>query len=47
VLAEARSVFPNAVVARDFDHFIIKRGEGAQKVELKPEPVSEGEPDVN
>jgi ribonuclease Z len=25
VLAEAQSVFPNAVVARDFDHYLIKR----------------------
>ena len=47
VLAEARSVFPNAIVARDFDHFIIKRGEGAQKVELKPEAAPEGELDVD
>jgi ribonuclease Z len=27
VLAEARTVFPNATVARDFDIFQIKRGE--------------------
>ncbi len=27
VIAEARTVFPNAVVARDFDHFQIRRGE--------------------
>jgi ribonuclease Z len=27
VLAEARSVFPNAIVARDFDSFQIRRGE--------------------
>jgi ribonuclease Z len=27
VLAEARAVFPTAVVARDFDHFQIRRGE--------------------
>ena len=33
ILAEARSVFPNAYVARDFDHFVLKRGEGAVKVE--------------
>jgi ribonuclease Z len=26
VLAEAQSVFPNSVVARDFDEFKIKRG---------------------
>lgn len=45
VLAEARAVFPNAFVARDFDHFVIKRGEGAQKVEQNTQPVPEGEPD--
>ncbi len=33
VLAEARAVFPNAFVARDFDHFVVRRGEGAHKVE--------------
>ena len=33
VIAEARSVFPNAVVARDFDDYQIKRGE-LRKVEL-------------
>jgi len=27
VLAEAQAVFPNSVVARDFDHFQVKRGE--------------------
>jgi ribonuclease Z len=27
VAAEARAVFPNAIVARDFDDFQIKRGE--------------------
>ena len=30
VIAEARAVFPNAVVARDFDHFQVKRGEFAK-----------------
>jgi ribonuclease Z len=25
VLAEAQSIFPNSVVARDFDNFVIKR----------------------
>ena len=32
VLNEAREIFPNAIVARDYDHFAIKRGIGAQKV---------------
>ncbi|NOG50632.1 MAG: hypothetical protein HND48_15295 [Chloroflexi bacterium] len=31
IVAEARSVFPEAIVARDFDHFTIKRGEGATR----------------
>jgi ribonuclease Z len=30
VLAEARSVFPGTVVARDFDAFQVKRGELAE-----------------
>ena len=34
VLAEARSVFPGALVARDFDSFQIRRGE-LVKVDLK------------
>jgi ribonuclease Z len=37
VLAEARAVFPNTVIARDFDSFQVRRGE-FKKVEL---PVSE------
>jgi ribonuclease Z len=45
VLAEARALFPDAVVARDFDHFVVKRGEGAQKVEQNAQPVAEAEPD--
>ncbi|KXK51113.1 MAG: MBL fold metallo-hydrolase [Chloroflexi bacterium] len=32
IVAEARSVFPEAIVARDFDHFTIKRGEGATRL---------------
>ena len=27
VIAEARAVFPGAIVARDFDHFQVRRGE--------------------
>jgi len=38
VVAEVRSVFPNAYVARDMDHFVIRRGHGADKVQTpKPE----------
>jgi ribonuclease Z len=33
IAAEARRIFPNTVVARDLDHFMIRRGVGADKVE--------------
>lgn len=33
VVAEAREVFPNAVVARDYDHFQVKRGQPLTKVQ--------------
>lgn len=36
IVEEVRSVFPNAYVARDLDHFMIKRGHGAEKVAAKP-----------
>ncbi len=32
VINEARSVFPNSYVARDMDHFAIRRGQTAEKV---------------
>ena len=32
VVEELRSVLPNAYVARDMDHFVIRRGQGADKV---------------
>jgi ribonuclease Z len=35
VLAEARSVFPRAIVARDFDHFQVRQGE-LVKVDDRP-----------
>jgi ribonuclease Z len=39
VIDEVRSVFPDAYVARDMDHFIIKRGQGAEKLQpAKAEP---------
>jgi hypothetical protein len=31
LIAEARSVFPEAYVVRDFDHFVIRRGASAVK----------------
>ena len=37
VLAEAQSVFPETVVARDFDAFQVKRGE-FQRTETYPSP---------
>jgi len=45
VLAEARSVFPGAIVARDFDHFQVRRGE-LVKVEDRPGPVSASPPEA-
>lgn len=35
IIQEARSVFPNSYVARDFDHFILKRGGELQKVVMQ------------
>lgn len=35
IIAEARAVFPNAIVARDFDYYQIRRDELA-KIELQP-----------
>jgi len=45
VLTEAREIFPAAIVARDYDHYVIKRGVGAQKVveENKHEAGEENE----
>jgi ribonuclease Z len=40
VLEEARAIFPDTVVARDFDHFVVKRGQGAFKRQ-DPAPVSD------
>ena len=37
VVEEVRGAFPNAYVARDMDHFMVRRGSGADKVP-KPEP---------
>lgn len=31
IVEQVRSVFPNSFVARDMDHFIIRRGQGAEK----------------
>lgn len=39
VVEEVRSVFPNAYVARDMDHFIIRRGQGAEKAQPAPKPT--------
>jgi ribonuclease Z len=33
VLAEARAIFPNTYVARDLDHFIIRRGKPVEKID--------------
>ena len=36
IVEEVRSVFPNSYVTRDLDHFMIKRGQGAEKVVVPP-----------
>ncbi len=38
IIAEARSVFPNTFIARDLDHYLIRRNHGAQKVSVEPLP---------
>jgi ribonuclease Z len=43
IIAEARSVFPDTYVVRDFDHFEIRRGQTAQK---KVVALSETEEDL-
>jgi len=35
IIDEARAVFPDAYVVRDFDHFVIHRGRPAEKVEAE------------
>jgi len=39
VLADALEIFPGAVVARDFDHFVVKRGEPLEKHESESSPT--------
>ncbi len=41
IVAEARSVFPDAYVARDLDHFVVRRGLPAEKITDMPEPPPE------
>jgi len=41
VIAEARAVFPRAIVARDFDHFQLRRGELLKAQEGNPPPQTE------
>jgi ribonuclease Z len=46
IIEEARAIFPNTTVARDLDHFVIKRGEAAEKLSReasreRAEPVDE------
>lgn len=36
IIQEARSVFPNTYVARDFDHYIIHRGQPVEKRQVTP-----------
>jgi len=44
VLAEARAIFPETLVARDFDHYRIQKDKTAQRVIAAP---AEEEPDVH
>lgn len=44
IVSEARAVFPNTYVVRDFDRFTVRRGEGAIKQEAPP--VVEDETDA-
>ncbi len=37
IISEARSVFDNAYIVRDLDHFALKRGETVQKIDRQPE----------
>ncbi len=48
IIEEARRVFPNALVARDLDHVVVRRGVGADKLDsqisrLRLEKEAEGE----
>lgn len=45
VIAEARAVFPNTYVARDFDHFLIHRDKPAERKHIDPDSISD-EPDT-
>jgi len=37
VYEEAQAVFPNTIVARDLDHYVIKKDKSVQKRTLPPE----------
>lgn len=41
VIAEARAVFPNTYVARDFDHFLIHRDKPAERKHINPDSISD------
>lgn len=45
IITEARAIFPNTYVARDFDHFMMKRGGDLQKIiaEMNNEDTDENE----
>jgi ribonuclease Z len=42
LVEEARAIFPNTVVARDLEHYTIKRGIGAER-KIEETPVNESE----
>jgi ribonuclease Z len=35
IAAEAEAIFPASIVARDFDHFLIRRGQPLKRIEVK------------
>jgi ribonuclease Z len=54
VVQEARAVFPNTHVARDFDHFVTRRGQPIEKLtpeqrraRIQPETAGEEEEPQN
>lgn len=46
VIAEAQAVFRNTIVARDLDHFAIRRGRPLEKVERDQQLPPEGEAEI-
>lgn len=47
IIAEAQAVFHNTIVARDLDHYSIRRGQPLQKIEPETQLPPEGEAEVD